>query len=303
VSSNRFNLVIQSYYDTRRPSDSNLCTPKDALPEFTNLYKASRLLIDEISRSKEESLTGLEVRALGTIVNENIEKELPQRFKLNPLQRLKLNNAILWTFQAHALFDPQIEDTDENLEVHFIQDAFTQGLRAIANSFQEALSGRSTIQQILSFLGALALSLSMYYFILTFWIPLLWHQWYSTINPRGDHDTGFGLEPFYISANQSAVILQQQLKSYDTEMNSTMASYEYGETGIIRAVDFVLHRTEILFTQLTMMALTIWFSKIRPIKPLFRLLDIASEASVNGRILRFHESYLSDIERELDYPD
>jgi hypothetical protein len=78
-------------------------------------------------------------------------------------------------FQAHALLDPQIEDTDENLEVHFIQDAFTQGLRAIANSFQEALPGRSTMQQILSFLGALALSLSIYNFILTFWIPLLWH--------------------------------------------------------------------------------------------------------------------------------
>jgi hypothetical protein len=76
----------------------------------------------------------------------------------------------------------------------------------------------------------------------------------------------------HISANQSAVILQQQLKSYDTEMNSTIASYECGETGIIQAVDFVLHQTEILFTQLTMMALTIWFSKIHPIKPLFRVL-------------------------------
>jgi hypothetical protein len=83
MSCNRFNLAIQNYCVSRGPSDGNSLTPKDALPEFTHLYKASRLLIDEISRSKEESLAGSEVRDLGTFVTENIEKELPQRFKLD----------------------------------------------------------------------------------------------------------------------------------------------------------------------------------------------------------------------------
>jgi hypothetical protein len=298
ASNTRFELAILSYYETRRPSDGSLRTPENVVPEFTQLYQSSRWLIDEIARSKE-NLTVADVRSLAPELIRYIPRlPLPD---MDKLQRAQLKNLIQRIFRAHAKFDPQVidEGTDEDVEISYIQDTFTQGLKTIVKTFQEALPDRSALQQSLIVLVAIAFAVSIYYSILSFGIPWLWNSGPSKVF----HNTKLGGESIYAHSNLSSISLSQRLLIYKDQMNMTVVNYEMCDIEIIRAVDSVLRRTERLSTDLQIVGFTIWLSQLRPIRPLCRMFNLASETSMNEGIADLYQGYFSDIERQVSYAD
>jgi hypothetical protein len=90
---------------------------------------------------------------------------------------------------------------------------------------------------------------------------------------------------------------------YKGDMNMAADTYEDCEFWITSAVDLVALRTESLTTELQMLAMTIWLSKIRILQPFFRLFNIPSEESLNAKALILYESYLSDVDNEKHYPE
>jgi hypothetical protein len=65
----------------------------------------------------------------------------------------------------------------------------------------------------------------------------------------------------------------------------------------------MLRRTEKLATDLKMIDMTIKLSKMILLKPLFRLFNIASEATLYGKALGLYESYLADSQDEKYHPE
>jgi hypothetical protein len=90
---------------------------------------------------------------------------------------------------------------------------------------------------------------------------------------------------------------------YKGDMHMAADTYEDCEFWITSAVDLVARRTESLTTEMQMLAMTIWLSKIRILQPFFRLFNIPSEESLNAKALILYESYLSDVDNEKHYPE
>jgi hypothetical protein len=65
----------------------------------------------------------------------------------------------------------------------------------------------------------------------------------------------------------------------------------------------VARRTESLTTELQMLAMKIWLSKLRILQPFSRLFNIPSEESLNAKALILYKSYLSDVDNEKHYPE
>jgi hypothetical protein len=192
-----------------------------------------------------------------------------------------------------------IPDEDDK-DMLALKDAFAEGLKRIYDAVVEALPNGSTFQRIVLVLVVFSCAGALCYWVWKFSIPFFCNAPPSA--GRSD-DVNFGGESTSAYSGSPFVPLHQWVELYKGDMDMAADTSEDCEFWITSAVDLVALRTESLTTELQILAMTIWLSKIRVLQPFFRLFNIPSEESLNAKALILCESYLSDVDNEKHYPE
>ena len=159
---------------------------------------------------------------------------------------------------------------EDNEDMLALKDAFAEGLKRNYDAVVEALPNGSTFQRILLVLVAFSCAGALYYWVWKFSIPFFWNAPPSV--GRSD-DVNFGGESTSTYSGSPFVPLRQWVELYKGDVNMAGDTCEDCEFWITSAVDLVARRTESLTTELQMLAMTIWLSKIRILRPFFRLFN------------------------------
>ncbi|KAE9368534.1 hypothetical protein N431DRAFT_512718 [Stipitochalara longipes BDJ] len=275
ISQEKFDQAMKGYYETPQSTDEDFIPPIGAIKEFTDLYRASRLMLDEIRQAKGGSLNQGDVRALSMVIMNHLTRLThPRIVVLDISQRLRLKSLLQRNFRAHAKLDPMVIADDDDEDMAGLKDAFTEGLKRVLDSLQEALPNGSRLLRLLLLVMVFACAGTLYYTIWRFSSTFAWDS--STVS-RVFNNTKF--TGYATSANSSSKFLplDQQLKLYKLDVNSTAEVYENCDLKTRQAVDLVLRRTGKLATDLKMIEMTIKLSKLRLLKPFFQIFNIASE--------------------------
>ncbi|KAH8800962.1 hypothetical protein F5882DRAFT_393416 [Hyaloscypha sp. PMI_1271] len=292
---------MNGYYEAPRDAEGGYTPPVGAVLQFTNLYDSSRFMLDEIRLAKGGPLNRGDVRALSLVIIKDLPRiPLPGNPEIDPHLRLRLKTLLQRTFRAHGKLDPQVIPDKDDEDMLALKDAFAEGVKRIYDAVVEALPNGSTFQRILLVLVAFSCAVALYYWVWKFSIPFFWNA--SPSAGRSD-DVNFGGESTSASSGSPFVPLHQWVELYKGDMNMAADTYEDCEFWITSAVDLVARRTESLTTELQMLAMTIWLSRIRILQPFSRLLHIPSEEFLNAKALILYESYLSDVDNEKHYPE
>jgi hypothetical protein len=292
---------MNGYYEAPRDAEGGYTPPVGAVLQFTNLYDSSRFMLDEIRLAKGGPLNRGDVRALSLVIIKDLPRiPLPGNPEIDPHLRLRLKTLLQQTFRAHGKLDPQVIPDEDDEDMLALKDAFAEGLKRISDAIVEALPNGSTFQRMLLILVAFSCTGALYYCIWKFSMPFFWNA--SSSAGRSD-DINFGGESTSAYSGSPFVPLHQWVELYKGDMNMAAGTYEDCEFWIISAVDLVARRTESLTTEMQMLAMTIWLSKIRILQPFFRLFNIPSEESLNAKALILYEIYLSDVDNEKHYPE
>jgi hypothetical protein len=301
VSQAKFEEAMKGYYETPQSSGGDFFPPIGAIQEFTDLYLASRLMIEEIRQAKAGPFFRGDVRGLTGVIMKDLTKLThPRIIALQIPGRLRLKFLLQRTFRTHARLDPVLAPDEDEEDLTNVKDGFTEGLKRYMDSFPERLPNGTKILRLRLLLIVLALAGILYYSI---WNVASTFTWDSSAVSRVFNSTKLSAYIPSTNSSSSFLPLYQQLEVYKFDVNSTADAYEDCDLRISQAVELMLRRTEKLATDLKMIDMTIKLSKMLLLKPLFRLFNIASEATLYGRELGLYESYLADSQDEKYHPE
>jgi len=296
ISEEKFEHVMKSYYETPQSPGGDFFPPVGAIEEFTNLYQASRHILNETRQAKGFALNRGDVCALPGSIMRDLKTFNHRRINaMTILQRLQVKFVLQRTFRAHALLDPAVAADDDDEDLISPKPSFAERLRRGLASIYEALPNVTISPRLLLLPTVLALAILVYATIWRFSSTLTWD---SAAVSRVFNTTK--LTGYLPSTNSSSdfLPLYQQLEIYKLDVNATEDIYQECDLKITQAVDLVLRRTEKLATNLKMIEMTIKLSKSPFLKPFFKLFHFASKEALRTQAFNLYESYSSDLKDE-----